>query len=259
MKHKQSKLLCGISAALLGTAALSLHAAAASVEDVYAAMRRIGLPESMIQQAKTQYQNTEHDDAGMSINGQYFTYDVWADMVELYEDEIWEEVGKQFGVSGDDIKDASQNAQDPEAPKTEPSVPMEKPFADMTLEEKKAYVESLPESERAAFLAGLSPSERNSIIKQMSPDDQANIADGFIELGEQLGMHVSVDKLDENGINYSVRDSNGNLIDMSAVGTAVDNTGWNTTVPVLGAGAMIFGSVGGLTLLTRRSRKEDEV
>lgn len=261
MKRKQSKLLCGVSAAaamLLGTAALPLHAAAASVEDVYAAMRRIGLPESMIQEAKIQYQNTEHDDAGMSVNGNYFTYEVWADMVELYEDEIWEEVGRQFGVSGSDIKDAAQNPTEPATPADPPAQTAGKSFIDMTLEEKKAYVESLPESERAAFLAGLSTAERNSIIKQMSPDSQANIADGFIELGEQLGMHVSVDQLDGSGISYSVRNSDGTLIDMSSVGTAVDNTGWNTTVPVLGAGAMILGALGGLALLTRRTDREDE-
>ncbi len=282
MKHTRKKLTAGISAAaavLLCGAAMPFAASAESVEDVYEAMRRIGLPESMVQEAKIQYQNTEHDDEGMTINETYLTYDVWADMVELYEDDIRNEVGKQFGVSGEAIKEAAEaeRSQQPAetlpasessaspaetAPaKTEkPAVSVEppKPFVNMTLDEKKDYVASLPETERAGFIAGLSTSERNSVIKQMSADSQANIASGFIQLGEQFGMHISVDQLDGSGINYSVRNGDGTLIDVSSVGTTVDDTGWNTTVPVLAGSAMILSAAGGLILLTRRQRKEEQ-
>ncbi len=48
------------------------------------------------------------------------------------------------------------------------------------------------------------------------------------------------------------------MIDVSSVGTSVDDTGWNTTVPVLGGSAMILGAVGGLILLTRRQRREGQ-
>ena len=285
MKHTVKKLSAGISAAaavLLCGAAMPFAASAESVEDVYEAMRRIGLPESMVQEAKLQYQNTEHDDEGMKINDTYLTYDVWSDMVELYEDDIWNEVGKQFGVTGEEIKQASAAEQQPaqtqppaaastESGKTAPapaqteapakpavSVEPAKPFINMTLDEKKEYVASLPENERAGFIAGLSTTERNSVIKQMSTDSQANIASGFIQLGEQFGMQISVDQLDGSGINYSVRNSDGTLIDVSSVGTSVDDTGWNTTVPVLGGSAMILGAVGGLILLTRRQRREEQ-
>ena len=282
MKHTTKKLTAGISAAaavLLCGAAMPFAASAESVEDVYEAMRRIGLPESMVQEAKIQYQNTEHDDEGMTINETYLTYDVWADMVELYEDDIRNEVGKQFGVSGDAIKKAAEEERSQQPAETLPasessaspaetapaktekpavSVEPPKPFVNMTLDEKKDYVASLPETERAGFIAGLSTSERNSVIKQMSTESQANIASGFIQLGEQFGMHISVDQLDGSGINYSVRNGDGTLIDVSSVGTTVDDTGWNTTVPVLAGSAMILGAVGGLILLTRRQRKEEQ-
>lgn len=282
MKHTRKKLTAGISAAaavLLCGAAMPFAASAESVEDVYEAMRRIGLPESMVQEAKIQYQNTEHDDEGMTINETYLTYDVWADMVELYEDDIRNEVGKQFGVSGDAIKEAAEAERSQQPAETQPasensaapaetapaktekpavSVDPPKPFVNMTLDEKKDYVASLPETERAGFIAGLSTSERNSVIKQMSKDSQANIASGFIQLGEQFGMHISVDQLDGSGINYSVRNGDGTLIDVSSVGTTVDDTGWNTTVPVLAGSAMILGAAGGLILLTRRQRKEEQ-
>lgn len=276
MKNQTKKLTARIASAaamLICGTAMPFSASASSVEDVYDAMRRIGMPESMVQEAKLQYQNTEHDENGMSINGNYFTYDVWADMVEIYEDDIWNEVGKQFNVSGEDIKQAAaaEPVQTQEAPAenaaqdtaTEPvkpavSVAPEKPFVNMTLDEKKEYVASLPEEERAGFIAGLSTTERNSVIKQMSTDSQANIASGFIQLGEQLGMHISVDQLDGNGINYSVRSSDGTLIDVSSVGTSVDDTGWNTTIPVLAGSAMILGAVGGLMMLVRRREGEEQ-
>lgn len=277
MKKQFFMRAAAASALMCSLLAMPIHTAASSVEDVYEAMRRIGLPESMIQEAMIQYQNTEHDDQGMSINGQYFPYDVWADMVELYADDIWEEVGKQFNVSGAEIKEA-MTKQDQPAETTPPaeqqdipqpdvtSGPAEQtpvyqtdiPFINMTLEEKQAFVASLPEEERAAFLASLSTAERNSIIKQMSTDSQANLASGFIELGEQLGMHISVDELGSDGISYSVRNSDGTLIDMSSVGTAIDNTGWNTTVPVLCGGALILGAAGGIWLVIRNMRREEQ-
>ena len=280
-----------ITAAFLSAAAalagsVTAHAEG-SVEDVYDAMRRIGLPESMIQEAKNQFQTTQHDEEGMTINETYYPYDVWADMVELYEDDIWNEVGRQFGVSGEEIREekrrqeaerpaetvsAQPEATAPADPNTPPavttqttaapspvtvSVQTQIPFINMTMEEKRDYIGSLPEAERAPFIASLTTAERNSIIKQMDTSSQANIANGFIGLGEQLGMHISVDRIGSGGIDYSVRNSSGTLIDVSSVGTSVDDTGWDTTLPVLGGSGMILAAVGGLTLMTRKSRREE--
>ncbi|MCR4758724.1 MAG: hypothetical protein K5705_00375 [Oscillospiraceae bacterium] len=269
-----AKLLTGLlpaaAAAFLMLSCAGMPCAAdGSIEDVYAAMRRIGMPESMIQEAKTQYQNTQHDDSGMKINDTYYTYDIWADMVEIYEDDIWNEVGKQFNVPGSDIREQMKQTEtqaDPQQqnqtqttakPAPEPSVKPEKPFINMTLEEKQAYVASLPESERAAFLASLSTSERNSIIKQMDKGSQANVMNGFIDLGEQLGMHISVDQLDGSGISYSVRNSDGELIDANAVSASADDTGWNMTVPVIGSAAAVLGGITGLAWISLRGRKRE--
>ncbi len=267
MKTIRKRLFAVLPAAVLAACALSLHSAAeGSVEDVYNAMRRIGMPETMIQEAKTQYRNTPHDENGMEVNGNYFTYDVWADMVELYEDDIWNEVGKQFNVTGSDIKaQMKTTAPDPQetggsAETQTTAVPLpvpEKPFINMTLEEKQDYVESLPENQRAAFLASLSTSERNSVIKQMDTDSQANVMSGFIGLGEQLGMHISVDQIGGEGISYSVRNSDGDLIDANSVSAAADDTGWNMTVPVLGGSLMTLAAFGGLAWLCIRSKKQE--
>ena len=255
-----------------GCAALILSASAAmpvfadgengTVEDVYDAMRRIGIPETMIQEARVQYQNTEHDKDGMKIKDKYYTYDVWADMVELYEDDIWENVGKQVGVSGAEIKQAAQEKKKREdsgsTEKWEPSVLPEKPFVNMTLEEKKAYISSLPQEERARFLVEISVHERNSIIKQMDRQSQADLASGFIDLGKDLGMNISVDNLGADGIDYSVRNEDGALVVASTVGVSIDDTGWDTTVPVLTGALMILGAVGGIAYFGLRMRRGEQ-
>ena len=265
-----------LAAALTTVCGTATASASGSVQDVYDAMRRIGMPESIIQDAKTQFQNTEHDANGMTVNGHYYTYDVWADLVEINQDQIWNEVAKQFDLSGDDLKQSYQTATAPTGTTadtgkqsgttttkvttyittTKPSVTTDKPFTKMTLDEKKAYVKSLPESERAAFIAGLSNTERNSIIKQMDPASQANVMQGFINVGEQFGMHVTVDDIGgADGISYSVRNSEGKLIDASSIGGGVDDTGWNLTVPFVAAAGTVLLSAGGFIWIALHSGK----
>ncbi|MBR6107148.1 MAG: hypothetical protein IKQ39_03985 [Oscillospiraceae bacterium] len=283
---KETKKRLTVLAASVLTAALtavcgSVNASAeGSVQDVYDAMRRIGMPESLIQNAKTQFQNTPHDDEGMSINGTYYTYDVWADLVEINQDSIWDEVGKQFGLSGEELKASYATATQPtetvpaDSSKgtgstkttvtpaittTKPSVTTAISFTQMTLDEKKDYVNSLPQEERVAFIAGLSNAERNSILKQMDPASQANVMQGFINAGEQLGMHVTVDDIGgADGISYSVRNSDGVLLDSSSIGAGVDDTGWDLTVPFIVSTGAVLLSAGGLVWLAFRSRKETE-
>ena len=266
MKMIRKCLSAALTAAVCAAGVLSLSCAAeGSVEDVYAAMRRIGMPETMIQEAKTQYQNAPHDENGMEINGTYQTYDIWAETVEMCQDAVWDKVGEQFGVSGSEIREQMKENDDAAASSGEPAqqapavnVPEpEKPFVNMTLTEKQDYVKSLPEEQRAPCLASMSKSERNSVIKQMDTGSQADIVGSFVDLGEQFGMHISVDQLDGNGINYAVRNGEGELIDANSVSASADDTGWNMTVPVFGSCAVILLSCCGVALIGRRSRREE--
>lgn len=256
--------LCGVMLAACG---LSMHAAAAgSVEDVYDAMRDIGMSEAMVQQARNQYATIPHDADGMSINGHYATYEAWAEYVYIYEDAIWETINKQFFPPQSETPSAVTTA----APASEGGSTVttaatsvrtdedRKAFIKMTLAEKKAYVSSLPADQQAAFLQNLTTAERNSIIKQLDAESKSEIAQGFIDLSKQLGMNITVDNIDKNGIDYSVRDDNGNLIDSSTIGTQVDNTGWDLTLPIAGASGMLFAAVGGIALNTAHSRKREE-
>ena len=127
----------------------------------------------------------------------------------------------------------------------------------VSIEEKRAYLDSLSEEERAEFLVHLTPEERSSLIRQLEPEQKKEIAGGLVELGQEMGMNLSVEDVDS--LRFQVRDKNGRLIDSATLGTTVDPTGWNTTVPVLGGSAMILLALGGFAVMLRRTgRQEDQ-
>lgn len=245
------------AAVLLASAALSITAGAATVEDVYAAMAEAGMPASFIQDVKNQFPHTVHDENGMEMNGEYRSYGEWVTVIrENGAKYVWGTIADEMGVSAEDIMQYYENKQadepgEPYAPTVEP----EKPFAQMTLEEKRAYVDALPESERAEFLANLTPEERTSILKQLDPEQKQNVISGMVELGQQMGMTVTVD--DTESFKFSIRDQSGTLIDATSFSLSVDPTGWNTTVPVLLSTGMIALGAGGLILLTFRKKEEN--
>ena len=277
---KKMKILLAAAAAVLMTGAGMLHAAAeGSVQDVYDAMRRIGLPETMIRQAQNNYESHPelHDENGMTVNGQYGTYLDWADNIIIMEDTIWRKLAEQYQVPAEKIKEyLAEQPEQTTAPvttgkngetvstvtTTTTARKSDRKFINMTAEEKKQYILSMSEEERVKFLANLTAAERKSILKQLSADDKADLMQDFAEIGKSLGMNVTVDNIGENDISYSVRDGNGDLIDSSSVGTRVDDTGWDLTVPVLGASGMIAFSAGGLVLLSlsgsRRGKRKDD-
>ncbi|MBQ5334540.1 MAG: hypothetical protein J6Z45_01185 [Oscillospiraceae bacterium] len=261
------KFLAAAAAAVCMTCAAAVSASAeGSVQDVYDAMRRIGLPETMVRQAQNNYESHPemHDENGMTINGQYGTYLDWAENVIIMEDTIWRKLAEQYQVPVEKIKEflaeqeaqttapvtTAKNGESGSTTTTTTARKSDRKFINMTAEEKKAYILAMSEDERIAFLANLTPAERKSILKQLSADDKADLVKGFAEVGQSMGMNISLDKVDNNDISYSVRDENGNLIDSSSIGTRVDDTGWNLTVPVFGAGGLILLSVGGLVWMT---------
>ena len=279
MKKKLGMLTAALAA--FGTLSCCvLHASAeGSVQDIYDAMRRIGLPETMVQQAANEYAAHPelHDENGITYNGQYASYLDWADNIIFMEDKIWEKLAEQYGVDPSQIKEylnsqpaqtsvsAAQTDTQSGAQGSSETVTTtvterksDTAFIQMTAEEKKAYIMAMPEDERVRFLANLTTAERNSILKQMDIGDKTDIMNEFAKIGEQMGMNITIDKVDGSSVNYSVRDGDGTLIDSSSVGTAVDDTGWDLTVPVLGSAGAILGAAGGLIWLTLRQGKRKE-
>lgn len=131
-------------------------------------------------------------------------------------------------------------------------------FINMTLDEKIAYVNSMSPEEKDAFLANLSPEERKSIMKQMSIDDKADLMEGYIGVAEQMGMNVVVDNLTDDNISLTIRDDEGVIIDQSAMGVTIDETGISYTGLLAAAAAGVVLAVGGLICLYRYICRSDE-
>ncbi len=240
------------SAVLLLTGA----AAAASDEDVFRAMAEAGLPASFIQDTRNQFHNQPHDENGMEMNGIYRSYDEWVALIrENGAQYVWGVIAEEMLVPAEDIIAHYERKQAGESPAKEPVSAPAPGFAEMTLEEKREYVASLPESERAAFLADMTAEERTSLLKQLSTDKKHEVLEGMAELGREMGMNITVD--DAENYRFSVRDSEGRLIDTAGFGLTVDATGWDTTVPVLTGAAMVLTALGGLLMIGHRCKKEE--
>ncbi|MCQ2417300.1 MAG: hypothetical protein MJ071_05770 [Oscillospiraceae bacterium] len=243
----------------------TLHASAASVEDVYQAMQDVGCTAGMITDAKVQYENTEHDNIGMYMGTEYHTFQEWVQLIHRYGiTYVVNVIAEFFGIDSQDIIDyydlqtESDNPSSPPANSetTEPSVTPEKPFDQMTLEEMRAYIDSLPYDERVAFIATLTPEQRRSILKQLPNEQKTEIAAGMVDFGSQLGLSVSIDKINADDLQLSIRNQDGELIDSSSLGFTVDATGWDTTYLFLGSLCMILTACSGIYLLGK-GQKED--
>lgn len=207
--------------------------------------------EGMIQSARNQYHNSPQDGKGMMIGTTYNTFDGWVAQIRENGADFMNDVfAAQFGVDPDALTPSA------DAAAFVPSVQPEIPFSQMTLEEMRAYTDSLPDDERAAFLANLTPEERRSILRQLPTEQQADIAADMAEFGNSIGLNVTVDSADEEGVKLSVRNAEGKLIDSTSLGLTVDPTGWDTTIPVLGGAGMMLTACGGLYLISRKQKEE---
>ena len=133
----------------------------------------------------------------------------------------------------------------------------QKDFINMTLEEKQAYVASLPEDERQAFMHSLSAEELKSIVKQLPVDDKAVIVDKFVEAGESMGIEVTVDEISDDNVSMIMKNEKGELIDIATVGVIVDDTGYDYRLIYSICGACIIAAAGGIWLVIRKCFAKD--
>lgn len=131
-------------------------------------------------------------------------------------------------------------------------------FINMTLDEKKDYVNSLADDQKNAFLASLSKEERNSIIKQLPTDQKVALMQNYIDAASSMGMNVAVDSITDQNISVTVRNNEGVIIDKTGVGVVIDETGISHTKPFVFAGLGILTAAAGFVLLYWYSKKTEE-
>ncbi len=254
LKHR---LLAAVLAAGCFCCAAGISASAVTVDDIANKARELGFPEAQVQQGYNEWATgnytQEHLDKAWAM---LLDFEKQSDSMfeSIFEEEVTEPATETTGsVESDD------SAADSTAPTEQTESVGTKEFVNMTLEEKVAYVNSLSAEDKKNFLNNLSPEERRSIIKQMSLGDKAQIMEGYIDFAETMGMHMTVDEITDDNISVTIRDKEGVIIDQSAVGISIDETGISRTGVLAGSAAGVILALCGFAALYRYICRSDEL
>lgn len=223
MKALKTKLLAVVLSVCGLCFGAGMTASAYTIDEVMAKAREIGMPEEEIMSGYNMWA------AGMYTQEQLDNaYEYLCDLGYMTDEMIEEMFGKKETTpSVTEPGDSGTTETVPDAPAaTEPDAEVSpEDFINMTLDEKKAYVNAMSPEEREAFLNNLTPEQRKSIIKQMSLEDQATILQGYIDAAGKLDMSVTVDSISEEGIALTVRDNAGVIVNKAEAGLSIDATG----------------------------------
>lgn len=277
------KLNCKTIIAVIGTTiaaftALALPASAATEAEFIAACHAQGLPELAIQSGL----NYIHNEGKTSPED----YDYYIECLGLYEDEIWENIESIFGIPRETTTAPAATTTAPAETigpngetgattttttvtttvNTTPGIDngikdwgiTSAQFINMTLEEKVAFVNSLPENDRATFLYSLNADERVSIIKQMNTDNKVNIVGTLTDIGKEMGLNISVDDMTDSSLTLSVRDNDGTIVDISSVGTGVEDTGISYKGLISCTVGLMLAAGAGIGCLARKLKKGEQ-
>ncbi len=254
LKHR---LLAAVLAAGCFCCAAGISASAVTVDDIANKARELGFPEAQVQQGYNEWATGNYTQEHLNKAwAMLLDFEKQSDSMfeSIFEEETTEPVTEATGSGESD-----DSAADSTAPTEQTESVGTKEFVNMTLEEKVAYVNSLSAEDKKAFLNNLSPEERRSIIKQMSLGDKAQIMEGYIDFAETMGMHMTVDEITDDNISVTIRDKDGVIIDQSAVGISIDETGISRTGVLAGSAAGVLLALCGFAALYRCICRSDEL
>lgn len=236
-KKMKRIILCLAAAAssLLIIIFSSLTAFAASQEDVITAAREAGVSDFYINQ-------------GLKNEDDYTSeqYDQMLEQIKNYKDTVNIYLAKYFG-GNPEIYSSSDEKRESDAD-----------FINMTMDEKTAYIYSLSDGERDRFIKTMTNSERNSVIKQLSANEITQILTPLIDFAKTLGFNVSIDSITGDGVSMSFRDEDGNLLDVTTVGAAIDDVGYSYTLTIFIPLLLIIISAAGIIIIASANRKRKE-
>lgn len=263
---------------LCAAVAVPLTASATTVDDVIAAAYAAGIPEQYIQEGIATYSGgnytSEQCDAAIA-----YIYSYQADVDQKIEETLNPGGSSEQTTTAAPAQTTPQTTQQQqiqqspveqeEAPAVENAAPEEQTpaaptiskeeqtaFINMTLEEKIEYVSNMPPEIRSEYIGTLTTEQRNSIVKQLSVEDKAEILNQFLNVGDALGLNLTVDEMTENNIVISARNQDGQLVDVSTLGISVENTGYSYTMPILVAVGLAVIGVGGIAGLMLSAKKK---
>lgn len=291
MKKGFRKVCAALCSTTLLCAATAVPASASTVSDVIAAAYAVGIPAQYVQEGIAMYGGGNYtseqcDQAIASI----YSYQGRVD--ELLEDYFGvpsngggnnnnasdsnsgsnnsnssnnnnsgSNSGGNSGLSGNN-SNSSSNSNSGNNGGTSGDSDGSKSFTDMTLDEKIDYVNQLPAEERSNYISNLTTEERNSFIKQLPVSDKAAVLNEFLGVGDSLGLHFTVDEMTNDSVVVSARDKDGKLIDVSAMGVTVEETGKSYTTPITIAALLAGGGICGVSAIIfaagKKKRNEEQ-
>lgn len=258
------KTLAAFSA-LAAASVLSLSAAsvsAATKEDVIAAAYSAGFPETYVQQGMNYLEtNTYTPEQYDQMVAALLSYTGRTDeaikqyLGDAYVPSASEESSSSEEQSSGASQESSGNTEssgsdtassEGSSPDAGAAAPAEKTFSEMT------------ESEKDEYISNLSQAEKNQILKDLDRDKQLEIINSMIDASSALGMNVSLDSLTKEKIEYSIRNNEGDVVDISSIGVIVDDTGIDYTLLYLVSAGVVLASAAGIYLIARSFGKEKE-
>lgn len=284
MKKGFRKVCAALCSTALLCAATAVPASASTVSDVIAAAYAVGIPAQYVQEGIAMYGGGNYtseqcDQAIASI----YSYQGRVD--ELLEDYFGvpsngggnnnnasdsnssdnnnsgSNSGENSGSSGNN-SNSSSNSNSGNNGGSSGDSDGSKSFTDMTLDEKIDYVNQLPAEERSNYISNLTTEERNSFIKQLPVSDKAAVLNEFLGVGDSLGLHFTVDEMTNDSVVVSARDKDGKLIDVSAMGVTVEETGKSYTTPITIAALLAGGGICGVSAIIfaagKKKRNEEQ-
>lgn len=257
MRQHTPKWIAACAGMLLTVSCIGgLSASATTVDDVIAHAYAVGLPDETIQQCINQYSSGQY--TSEQCDAAIAELDAWAADRNAAVSSAIADGGKTTTPANNNGNNNNGNAgAETAAPNTpSSSTTTTIAFANMTPEQKQDYVSGMTQQEQKEFLENMSNEDRNSYLKDLGLSDKADMLQGFLNIGESLGMNFSIDTIDDDTIIVSARDADGNLKDVMTFGNEVEATGKPYTVPVLLASGMIVLAVGGLGALLYCAKKQ---
>ncbi|MDE5584363.1 MAG: hypothetical protein K2J08_11755 [Ruminococcus sp.] len=100
-------------------------------------------------------------------------------------------------------------------------------FMGLSYEEKTDYIRTFTPEQQQVILDNLTPEERRNIMKQLSMEQKMDIVDSMVEVGEGLGINISVEEISDDNISLSMRNSEGEFVGMVNASTLVEDTGYD--------------------------------
>ena len=246
--------------ASLGSTAFALSASATTVDDVAAVARSYGYSE---------------DDIQAGYNAYYANPEAYPSETLDVAIAKLNEAGNQIITTGPQVTDVpttttvAQNADKETTPAKENDITVtandgstftrisKEEFINKSYDEKMAYIRSFTPEQQQAIIDNLSPEEYRSLMKQSPAEQKLQVVSKLSEAVEELGLNITVDEISDDSLTIAMRNSDGELVNVSTAGTTVEDTGYDRRGILAIAAAIIAVAIGAMFLLIRRMGSEE--